>query len=212
MTDEPPEVETWLRGLHRGQPQALASLFDYYRDRLRQMVRLHMDPRVAARVDPSDVLQEAYMDASRQIETYLREPKVAFYVWLRGLAWERLLNLRRTHVGSQRRAVGRELPLPEESSARLVQQLLAASDSTPSEHLLKDELQRRVRTSLEALGPSDREVILMRHFEFMSNLEVAQALGLSASGAAMRYGRAIFRLKEILLKESENKTDGRISS
>jgi RNA polymerase sigma-70 factor (ECF subfamily) len=103
------------------------------------MVRLRMDGRLAARVDVSDVLQEAYLDAARQVESYLRQPTVAFYVWLRGLAWERLLNFHRQHLGAQCRAVGREAPLPAESSLLLGQQLLAQGPS-PSHALVKEEL------------------------------------------------------------------------
>jgi RNA polymerase sigma-70 factor (ECF subfamily) len=199
MIDESPEVEPLLRRLRDGERDALALLFNYYRPRLRQMVRLRMDTRMAARVDPSDVLQEAYLDAARQVQSYLRRPAVAVYVWLRGLTWERLLNLQRDHLGAQRRAVDRELPLPAESSVHLARQLLAQGPS-PSQGLLQDELRQRVQQALAALAPTDHEVILMRHFEGMSNREVAQTLGLSDSGATMRYGRALFRLKEILLR------------
>jgi RNA polymerase sigma-70 factor (ECF subfamily) len=178
----------------------LAALFDYYRPRLRQMLRLRMDGRMAARIDASDVLQEAYLDAARQVQGYLQQPKVAIYVWLRELAWERLLNLQRQHLGAKCRAVQREVPLPLESSAHLAKALLAQGPS-PSQALLQEELRRRLQQALEKLEPADREVILMRHYEDMTNGEVAQALGLSASGATMRYGRALFRLKEILLAE-----------
>ncbi len=199
MIDEPSEAESLLRRLRDGEREALALLFNYYRARLRHMVRLRMDTRMAARVDPSDVLQEAYLDAARQVQSYLRQPRVAFYVWLRGLTWQRLLNLQRDHLGAQRRAVARELPLPAESSVLLAQQLLAQGPS-PSQGLMQDELRQRVQQALGTLAPADREVILMRHFEGLSNREVAQALGLSDSGATVRYGRALFRLKEILLR------------
>jgi RNA polymerase sigma-70 factor (ECF subfamily) len=164
------------------------------------MVRLRMDARLAARIDVSDVLQDAYLDAARQLQGYLRQPQVAIYVWLRGLTWERLLNLQRQHLGAQCRAVAREVPLPAESSALVAKALLARGPS-PSQVVLQEELRRRLQRALEQLEPPDREVILMRHYEEMSNGEVAQALGLSASGATMRYGRALFRLKEILLAD-----------
>jgi len=189
---------TLLCRLRSGDRDALAALFDYYRPRLRQMVRLRMDARVAARFDASDVLQEAYLDAARQVQGYLQQSNVALYVWLRGLAWERLLNLQRQHLGAQCRTVQRAVPLPAESSALLTKALLAQGPS-PSQALLQQELRARLQHALDRLDPADREVILMRHYEDMSNGEVAQALGLSPSGATMRYGRALFRLKETLL-------------
>jgi RNA polymerase sigma-70 factor (ECF subfamily) len=198
MNQEPSETTGLLQRLHAGDREALAGLFEYYRARLQKMVRLRMDARLAGRIDASDVLQEAYLDAARQVQGYLRQPRVAFYVWLRGLAWERLLNLQRQHLGAQCRAVDRELMLPAESSALLARSLLAPGPS-PSEALLQEELRQRLQRALARLDPEDREVILMRHYENMSNGEVAQALGLGDSGATMRYGRALFRLKEILV-------------
>jgi len=187
-----------LQRLHAGDRDALAGLFEYYRARLQTMLRLRMDTRLAGRLDASDVLQEAFLDAARQVQAYLRQPRVAFYVWLRGVAWERLLNVQRQHLGAQCRAVDRELVLPGDSSAMLARSLLARGPS-PSEALLQEELRQRLQRALAKLDPEDREVILMRHYENMSNGEVAQALGLGDSGATMRYGRALFRLKEILV-------------
>jgi RNA polymerase sigma-70 factor (ECF subfamily) len=202
MSNAPGETEGWLAGLRQGNADALAALLDYYRPRLRQMVRLRMDRQLAARVDPSDVIQEVYLDAQRQVQAYLQDPKVDFYVWLRGLAGQRLSNVHRQHLGAKCRTAWREVSLPAESSLLLARQLLAGGTS-PSRALLKKELRRRVQQALERLPPDDREVILMRHFEEMSNGEVAQAIGLTESGATMRYGRALFRLKEILLADSD---------
>jgi len=202
MSNEPGETEGWLAGLRQGNADALAALLDYYRPRLRQMVRLRMDRQLAARVDPSDVIQEVYLDAQRQVQAYLQDPKVDFYVWLRGLAGQRLSNVHRQHLGAKCRTAWREVSLPAESSLLLARQLLAGGTS-PSRALLKKELRRRVQQAIERLPPDDREVILMRHFEEMSNGEVAQAIGLTESAATMRYGRALFRLKEILLSDSE---------
>lgn len=200
MTNEPSQTTDLLERLHAGDRDALAGLFEYYRARLQKMVRLRMDARLAGRLDASDVLQEAFLDAARQVQGYLRQPRVAFYVWLRRVAWERLLNLQRRHLGAQCRAVGRELALPADSSALLARSLLAPGPS-PSEALLQEELRQRLQRALARLDPEDREVILMRHYENMTNGEVAQALGLGDSGATMRYGRALFRLKEILVGE-----------
>ncbi len=200
MDEDSPQTQEWLHQLQGGDMQALGTLFDFYRGRLRQMVQLRLDKRLAARVDPSDVLQEVYLDAARQVAGYLRRPKVAFYVWLRGLARERVLKLQRRHVGAKRRSTEREQQLPLESSALLAQQFLAQGPC-PSQALAKKELRRRVQRALAKLDPEDQEVILMRDFENMTNGEVAQVLGLGDSGATMRYGRALYRLKESLLAD-----------
>jgi RNA polymerase sigma-70 factor, ECF subfamily len=197
MNRESPETMSCLVALRGGKSSALAELYQHYRPRLRQMVQLRIDPRLAARVDPSDVLQEAFLDAARQVDNYLKDPQVVVYIWLRGLAWKRLLKLQRDHLGAQRRAVSREVDLPGNSSLRLARQLMAQG-SSPSKALMQKELQQRVRHAMARLSPEDREVILMRKFEALSNIEVAQALGLSEAAACMRYGRAIYRLKELL--------------
>jgi RNA polymerase sigma-70 factor (ECF subfamily) len=200
MGEDSSQTQDWLDQFRGGDMQALGALFDFYRSRLRQMVQFRLDKRLAARIDPSDVLQEVYLDAARQVAGYLHQPKVAFYVWLRGLAWERVLMLQRRDVGAKRRSTQREQQLPLESSALLAQQLLA-QEPTPSQALVKKELRRRVQRALARLAPEDQEVILMREFENLSNREVAQVLGLGDAGATMRYGRALYRLKEILLAD-----------
>lgn len=207
MNAQPPETERWLQDVRRGNPRALAALLDHYRPQLRQMLAMRLDKKLAARLDPSDVIQEVFLDASRQIAAYVANPRVDFYVWLRGLARQRLSNMQREHAGAQRRAVGREVPLPVESSAMLLQQLVGMGP-TPSHVLAAREMRRHVQRALERLKSDDREVILMRHFEGLTNKQVAQALELSPSGATMRYGRALFRLKELLqddLTEGESK-------
>lgn len=198
MIGEPNETRSWLRRLGEGHTEALAELLEHYRPRLERMVQLRMDSRLLGRVDPADVLQEAYLDAANRIQDYLRHPVVTSYIWLRGLTKERLIRLHRRHLGAKCRAVGRECALPEASSMLLIQRLVAAGTS-PSKALGREELRQRVQGALGKLGPDDREIILMRHFEDMSNGEVAQVLDLNDSAASMRYGRAVFRLKQHLM-------------
>jgi RNA polymerase sigma-70 factor (ECF subfamily) len=200
MIDEPFETQLCLRRLRDGHTEALAELFEHYRPRLECMVRLRLDRRLVGRVDPSDVLQEAYLDAADRIRDYLRKPAVTSYIWLRGLTRERLIRLHRRHVGAKCRTVVRERALPEASSIFLARQLLAGGTS-PTKALRRKELRGRVQGALDKLAPDDRDIILMRHFEDMSNREVSQALGLSDSAASMRYGRAVFRLKQLLMAD-----------
>jgi RNA polymerase sigma-70 factor (ECF subfamily) len=194
-------TDALLERIRQGEREAVGLLFDSYRPRLRTMVRLRMDARLTARIDPSDVLQDTFLDVARQIDGYLTRPRVDVYVWLRGLAWERLLKLQRRHLGSRCRAVGREVALNGDASAVLSGHL-PATGSSPSRALAREEVQERVRMALAALGPRDREVLLLRELEGLTNNEVAQALGLSASAATMRYGRALFRLQQLLAADA----------
>ena len=198
--NEPLEVEQLLGRLRDGDQQALGDLFAHYRPRLQRMVELRLDPRMAPRLDASDVLQEAYLDASRQATAYLASPGVACYVWLRGLTWQRLIKLQRRHLGARRRATELEVSLPPGSSAVLATQLLDRGPC-PGEAVLQEELRQRVQRALARLQPADQEIILLRDFEGLSNREAAQTLGIADSAATMRYGRALVRLREVLMAE-----------
>jgi RNA polymerase sigma-70 factor (ECF subfamily) len=198
MIEEPSETRLWLCRLRDGNHEALAELFDCHRARLERMVQLRLDRRLLGRVDPADVLQEAYLDAAACVQSYLRDPVVNSYIWLRGLVRDRLIRLYRRHLQAGCRTVERECVLPEASSVFLARRIMGER-SGPSRALRRAEICDRVQGALKKLEREDREIILMRHFEEMSNGEVAQMLSLSESAASMRYGRAVFRLKQLLL-------------
>jgi RNA polymerase sigma-70 factor (ECF subfamily) len=185
-----------------GDAAALGRLFEQHRGRLRQMVRLRLDRRLCGRLDPSDVLQEAYLDLARRLPEYAADPAVPFYLWLRSLTGQRLIDLHRRHLGAKMRDAGQEVSLyrgalPQASSASLAQQLLGRLTS-PTQAALRAELQLRVQEALNSLAPMDREVLTLRHFELLTTEETAQVLGIKRSAAANRYVRALARLKDVL--------------
>jgi RNA polymerase sigma-70 factor (ECF subfamily) len=198
VPDQQIDVEAYLEALAGGNSAALARLFEHFRPRLLQVVSLYMNPKLRTRAEAADVLQEAYVDAAEQIHAYLSRREVNFYVWLRGIAMQRLSKFHRFHLQTQRRSVSRQIVLPDASSMLLGRQLVARG-SSPSQHLRKDELRDQVQRAVDSLAECDREIILMRHFEGLSNGEVAQSLGLSASASTMRYGRALVRLRAAML-------------
>ncbi len=209
MAEVPPDsgaTQDLLRRAHAGDPRALEELFAGYRPYLRQFVGLRLDTKLRPRVDPSDVVQEAQLEAARRLSGYLEGPPMPFRLWLRQIAQDRLLNLHRRHVATAHRAVGREQPLPEQSSAALAEQLLA-SGSTPSKQLSRDELARRLHLAMAQLSEDDREILLLRNFEGLSNQEVSHLLGIDPAAASQRHGRAMLRLHKVLvatgLTESE---------
>jgi RNA polymerase sigma-70 factor (ECF subfamily) len=193
------ETQRLLERARAGEPEATDRLLDRHRPYLRRLVELRLDPRMRARVDPSDVVQEAQMEALRRLDGYLRQPPMPFRLWLRQIAYDRLLMLHRHHVAAARRAVGRDVPLPDRSSLQLARQLLAAG-STPSQQLVRREFVRRVRQAVSQLPDGDREVLVLRNLEGLSNREAAQVLGMDPATASRRYGRAVIRLRAILLQ------------
>jgi RNA polymerase sigma-70 factor (ECF subfamily) len=200
---EPPASDSaeTRRLLHRArenEPGARDELLARHRAYLQRFVEVRLDPRIRARVDPSDVVQETQMEAIRRLGRYLQQPPMPFRLWLRQLAYDRLLMLRRHHVRAARRAVQREAVLPDRSSLLLANQVLA-SGPTPSEQLVQHELVRRVRQAIGLLPECDREVLIMRNLEGLSNREVAQLLEIDPATASRRYGRAVIQLREILL-------------
>lgn len=195
----PDEAETLrlLEQVRAGDRHALDRLLTGYRTYLRTAVELRLDRTLRARLDPSDVVQEAQLEVARRIDDYLRREPMPFHLWLRQTAYQNMLRLRRQHVEADRRSVTCELPLPDGSSAAFARQLLGAGPS-PSEQLCEQELARRLREAVAELPETDREILLMRNFEGLSNQEAAQVLGLEPAAASRRYGRAILRLRKVL--------------
>jgi RNA polymerase sigma-70 factor (ECF subfamily) len=201
MAEPTPDSDQTQQLLDRagaGDPAAFEALFARYRDFLRLVVRLRMDTRLRARVDPSDVVQDAQADAFRRLRDFLDRRPMPFRLWLRKTTQERLLKVQRAHLEAGRRDAAREVPLPEQSSLVLAGRALA-SGSTPSEQLDRSETARRVREAVAALPETDREVLLMRNFEGLSNQEVAYLLDLDPAAASKRHGRALLRLRQALL-------------
>jgi RNA polymerase sigma-70 factor (ECF subfamily) len=189
-----------LADLRRGDRRALGVLLDRHRPAMRDLVALHLDPRVAARADPSDVVQEAQIDMARRIDDFLRRDPMPFHLWARKTAYERLLDLHKHHLRRARRAAGREAPLPDRSSLLLARPLLAGGPS-PSREVAARELAGRVARAVAGLSEADREVLLMRHAEGLPFGEIGHLLGVDPAAARKRFGRALIRLQTALAAE-----------
>jgi RNA polymerase sigma-70 factor (ECF subfamily) len=198
---QPPDTEELLERVGTGGRTARQELLTRHRVRLRQMVALRIDRRMAARLDPSDVVQEALADAARSLSDYLRNRPLPFYPWLRQFAWERLLQLHRHHLRTQRRSVAREqvriFDIADESEAVLADRLINPG-SSPSFRLMAVELRDRVRSALASLETNDREVLVLRYLEQVSTKEIAAVLGISEAAVKTRHRRALERLRRRL--------------
>jgi len=182
--------------------RTVGEVFQRHRDRLKLMVGLRLDQRLQGRVDASDVLQDAYLEAVDRLPDYLQDRPMPFFLWLRFLTAQRLQILHRRHLSTKARDAGREIslshqPLPAVSSEVLAARLVGC-DSTPSEAAIRAETRAQLHAALDALNPIDREILAMRHFEQLTNSETAQVLGLRESTASQRYARALLRLRELL--------------
>jgi RNA polymerase sigma-70 factor (ECF subfamily) len=202
MTGNSDATNHLLQQAGRGDPGALGTLLVRHEDRLRRMVALRLDRRLQGRIDASDVVQEAYMEASVRLTEYLGNPSMPFFLWLRFLTGQKLVTLHRHHLGVQMRDAGQEVafcrgPLPEASSAALAAQLLG-HDTRASEAAIRAEMKIRVQEALNSMDPLDREVLALRHFEQLSRAEIAQVLVISEAAAGKRYIRALERLKRVL--------------
>jgi RNA polymerase sigma-70 factor (ECF subfamily) len=192
------DAEAHLRG---GDESAVAPLFERYRDRLKKMVRLRLDRRLQGRLDASDVLQEAFLDARTKAGDFAAKGMPA-YLWLRLVVTERLLILHRHHLGAKMRDAAQEVSLyrggPPAASTHSLANLLLGRLTSPSSAAARAERQLRLQEALDGMDPLDREVLALRHFEELSNGETAAVLGLTKTAASNRYVRALKRLKEIL--------------
>ena len=194
------ETRALLGRARGGDAGALPALLGRHRAELRRFVEFHLDPRLAPRVDPSDVVQETQMEAARRMDDYLARPPMPFRLWLRKKAYERLLDLRRNHLTRERRSVRREVAWPDRSSLLLARPLLAREPS-PSQHAAARELAGRLARAVERLGEADREILLMRHAEDLPFDEIACLLDLTPEAARKRFGRALIRLRGVLKEE-----------
>jgi RNA polymerase sigma-70 factor (ECF subfamily) len=184
-----------------GDVAARDKLLDRHRNRLRQMLAVRLDPRLAARVDPSDLVQETLAEAHRRIDAYLRKPPLPFYPWLRQIACDRLADHHRRHVRAGRRSVSREEPLGSLLSDASVNDLarkLVAPESGPSARFRSRERSAGLRTALAKLSETDREVLVLRHLEQMPPRDIAAVLGISEGAVYTRHLRALDRLRRLM--------------
>lgn len=203
MIETPTDTESLLDRAMHGDDKAREALLGQHRCRLRRMVAARLDRRLAPRVDPSDVVQEALAEAAENLDAYLRDRPLPFYPWLRQFAWERLMKLHRHHIKSQRRSITREEAwiMPDESAQQLANRLVAKS-TNPVGRLIRDELRDRIRAALAGMAESDREVLVMRNIEHLSIAEIAAVLEISEGAVKVRQLRALRRLKTLLEEKS----------
>jgi RNA polymerase sigma-70 factor (ECF subfamily) len=203
MSDEDArDDDDLLRRLDLADERALVELFARHRERLRRMVRLRLDRRLQGRIDSSDVLQEAHLEVARRAREYLEQRTMPPYLWFRFLTGQALLGLHRHHFGARMRDPAQEVSLrpqgpPQATSVSLAEMLLGRLTS-PTLAARRAEMQLRLQGVLDTMEPLDREVVALRHFEELSNGEVAQVLGLSKTAASNRYLRALGRLRKML--------------
>jgi len=202
MTRDSSETNRLLELAASGDNSSWGTVLQRHEDKLRRMIGFRMDPRLQGRIDTSDVVQEVYLAASRSLPDYLRQPAMPFFLWLRGIAGNKLLELHRHHLGTSMRDARREVSLyrgslPATTSAALAAHLLGRL-SRPSEAAVRVEMKVRLQEALNQIDPVDREVLALRHFEHLTNAEAAEVLGIKEAAAGKRYLRALERLRETL--------------
>ncbi|MHC4877673.1 MAG: sigma-70 family RNA polymerase sigma factor [Planctomycetota bacterium] len=197
MADVDPEE---LALLQSGDSEQIAEVFSRYQDRLQRMIRFRLDRRLYGRVDSADVLQEVWLDASKRVSEFAANPTVPFFVWLRQIAWQTIIDLHRKHLGAKKRSVANEVAFGggQADTSLSIAARLAGDLTSPSQAAMRDERMAQLRQALEEMDEIDREVLALRHFEELGNNEVAEILGLQKTAASNRYIRALKRLKEVL--------------
>ena len=191
-----------IESLRQYGEQTLAQILSANSERLLRIVDLRLDPRLAGRLDAADVVQEALLVARDRLPRFLREPRVPVFVWLRGVVLDTLVDVHRRHLGTKMRDAGREVPLqgiasPVATSISLAGCLIGDLTS-PSQAAIREETARRIDQVLEGMDPMDKEVLILRHFEQLTNDEVASILGVKKAAASRRYTRAVTRFREVV--------------
>ena len=196
--NDPNEIGSLIEQACGGDQEALGSLLQRHRERLLSIVQFRMDTRLRGRLDAADILQEAYIEATQRFADFCEQRKMPFFLWLRFITMQRLLQLHRRHLGAKVRDAAREVsifaaPHPQATSAVLAAHLLG-NHTSPSGAAVRAESQLKMERALNAMEELDREVLALRHFEMLSNKEVANVLEISEKAASNRYMRALKRL------------------
>jgi len=196
------QTDELLIAAKQGDDQAVNRLLEKHRGPVRRLVEMRLDKKVQRRVDVSDVVQEVMVEASGRLQKYLADPVMAFHLWLRQIAWDHIIDTYRRHRVSAKRNMDREQPMSvpggnDQSTTELAIQLCDPA-MTPAAAAMQHEIAKSVEAAIERLNDQDREVIIMRHYEHLSNFEIAEVLKLNPPAASMRYLRAIRRLRELL--------------
>lgn len=199
-------TETLLQSARDGDADAVNKLLERHRGPIRRLVEMRLDRKVQRRVDVSDVVQDVMVEANSRLAKYLDDPAMAFHLWLRQIAWDRIIDTYRRHRVSAKRNMDREQPMSvpagaDQSTMELAVQLCDPA-LTPAAAATQREIAGKVEAVIEQLADQDREIILMRHYEHLSNLEIAQVLNLNPPAASMRYLRAVRRLRELLEEQA----------
>ena len=201
MTNATPDTEELLKRAGTGDVVAREQLWERHRERLRLMVAVRLDRRLAARLDPSDVVQEAILEADQQLAKYLAERPLPFYPWLRRLAWKRLMKFYQEHLDAKKRSAKREaiaIPMLSDESVLKLGERFLARGTNPSSRLVRQELCQQVQAALTELPETDREVLVLRFLEQLSTSETAAILEVSESALKSRQTRALSRLCRLL--------------
>lgn len=200
MPEEAANTDALTRAAH-GDGEAWGTLLTTHQARLARMVAFRMDPRLRGRIDATDVVQDAFVEASAHRDAYFRSPSVPLFLWLRGVVSNKLLEVHRHHLGTRMRDAARDKSLHSgadtDDTGALCAHLIGRLTS-PSVAAARDELRLRLAEALDKMDPTDREVLTLRHFEQLSNAEAAEVVGIQERAAAKRYLRALERLRIIL--------------
>lgn len=189
-----------LKRAEGGNEQALTEVLARHRRRLKRMIAMRMNPRLQGRLDASDVIQDALVEAARTLDDYLADPALPVFLWLRHLATEKLIQAHRRHLGAQKRDAARELSIHGHLNAtsEMMAIQLVGNMTSPSEAAVRNERKRWLQSALESLNPLDREVLTLKHFEHLSSREVAKVLEMNYEAVKKRYVRALDKLHLIL--------------
>ena len=205
------KTEQLLAQAKDGDEGAINQLMDRHRNSLRQLIRMRLDHQIQRRVDVSDVVQDVLIEANRRLQRFLDNPIMPFHLWLRQIARDRIIDAHRRHRVSARRSVDREqrmsVPQGYDQSSLNLAAMIGDDRLTPAAAALQKEIASRIELSITKLDEKDSEIVIMRHYELLTNQEIAQALDLSEPAASMRYLRAVRRLKAIIQEDSNDSND-----
>lgn len=188
--------------LSQGETAVFGELFTIHRPRLWQIIHFRLSDKIRGRVDPDDVVQEVFLESEKRLRHYVEGDFPSLFLWLRLVLGQTLSKIHRSHLGTESRTVLREANAAHSgiwgNTSLCLSQRFIAHLTSPSQVAVKGELIGEVRRALDNMSEMDQEVLALRHFEELTNQEVAIELDIQPKAASIRYMRALERLRGVL--------------
>jgi RNA polymerase sigma-70 factor (ECF subfamily) len=201
MAEQPEGIAQHLPAARAGSQEALGEILEACRRYLLGIANREFDAGLRAKGNPSDVVQETFLEAQRDFANFRGSTDAELFTWLRRILLHNLANFIRHYRQTDKRQVGREVDLAPADSTGHEGPALAGDTPTPSRQVMAGEEARELHEAIARLPDDYRQVLLLRYLEDRSFEEIGQIMQRTANAVRLLWGRAVERLQQELEPE-----------